>query len=165
MDQLVQTYDGQAAAALLDSKYEFFAIQFPQQKAAMMVMHVDGRNGDFPVATLFDADSSRARNQALRPHHSWPITGVTIEPDPNSAWLSPASGNTYFLRHRIRLDSPKMSADLTVAMAMRNQEFQEQAGGLWDYEGIGDVVGTLNGRHVRGQAFVEAVPTTVGTTG
>lgn len=165
MDQLVQTYDAQAAAAVLDSKYEFFAIQFPKQKSAMMVMHVDGQDGDFPVATLFDADSARAANNAMRPRHSWPITGISIEPDSGSAWRSPASGNTYFLRHRIRLDSPKMSADLTVKMSKRNQEFQEQAGGLWDYEGIGDVAGSLNGRHVRGQAFVEAVPTTVGPTG
>jgi hypothetical protein len=125
-------------------------------------MHVHGQNGDFPFATLFDADSGRVANKSLRPDHSWPITGIKIEPDTASVWTSPASGNTHYLRHRIRVDSPKMSARLSVRMSVRDQEFPEQAGGLWDYEGIGDVTGTLDGQEVRGQAFVEAVPSTVG---
>lgn len=161
MDQLVQTYDAQAATALLDSKYEFFAIQFPDEQAALMVLHVDGANGNFPVATLYDNCSAHGRNGALRPRYSWPITGIHIEPDPTHTWRSSLSGNTYYMRYRIRLKSPDMSADLEVTMAIRNQEFREQAGGLWDYEGIGDVRGELNGRRVRGRAFLEAVPTTV----
>lgn len=160
MDQLVQTYDRRAAAALLDSKYEFFAIQFPDEHSALMVLHVDGANGRFPVATYYDNSGGRGPNDARRPTYSWPITGIDIEPDPSRTWRSPFSGYTYNLRYRIRLRSREMSADLTITMTMKNQEFQEQAGGLWDYEGIGDVKGRLNGRRVDGHAFLEAVPAT-----
>lgn len=98
------------------------------------------------------------------PVYSWPINGIEIEPDPGRRWQwrSPASGNRYHLRYHIRLHSAQRSADLTVTMAITNQEIferSEQGSDVYDYEGIADVEGTLNGRRVKGQAFLEAVPT------
>ncbi|MGE5234720.1 MAG: lipocalin family protein [Acidobacteriota bacterium] len=161
MDQLVQTHDQRSWDVLRDSKYEFFAIQFPDEHAALMVFHVDSKKGRFPVATFYNRHSGRADNGARRPVYSWPIDGIEIRPDRDSKWTSRRSGNSYYLRQRLRLVSADRSADLTINMAMKDQEFQEEPGGLWDYEGIGDVRGKLNGRSVNGQAFLEMVPSTV----
>lgn len=161
MDQLVQTFDTQSGVVLLDTAYEFFAIQLPEEDAALMVLHVDSVYGRFPVATYYNERCVRDRNGALQPLYSWPIDGISIEPDPLSVWSSPRSGRTYYRRCRVRLSSPVMSADLTISASFDDQEIQEQSEGLWDYEGIGSVEGTLDGRSVKGMVFLEMVPTTV----
>lgn len=165
MDGIVQSYNKQTYDYVLkESTYEFFAMQFPEESTALMVFHVDSPiSGRFPVANLYNTRSKRTANGARKPVYSWPINGIEIKPDLGSRWQwrSPVSGNQYHLRYHVRLHSPHMSADLTVTMAFTDQEILERSEhgtGIYDYEGIGDVEGTLNGRRVQGQAFLEAVP-------
>ncbi|MDD5100124.1 MAG: hypothetical protein PHP66_04150 [Syntrophales bacterium] len=152
-DVLSASYDEQALKVYKDMLSTFFAIQFPEENIAMMVLRIDSANGSMPIATLYSNDCERTRNSARKPLYSWPIDGIKIEPDPESKWVSPVSQKTYYLQYRIQLESVHRNADLTIKMVIDNQEVvtdQETS-----YPGLGSVEGTLDGHPVTGQVFLE----------
>ena len=158
LDYIVQTYDQQAMDVVVkDGSWQFFAIQLPEENAAIMVLQVNGLYGSLPVATLFRYDSDRTRNLARKPAHSWGIDEIKIEPNPNNIWVSPDTGLSYHMQYRIRLGSGDHSADLFIKMAHPNQEVVIDPQKI-KYEGLGAVEGMLEGFPVTGQVFLEVQP-------
>jgi len=159
MDYVVQTYDEQANEAFSKASWDFFAIQLPEENAAIMVLRVNSATGSLPVATLFRYDSEKTQNSARKAVHSWAIDEITIEPVPGGrSWTSPETGEEYDMEHHIRLASSGWEADITIDMVRDNQEIVIDKSSTVKYEGLGIVEGTLQGRPVTGKAFVELQP-------
>ena len=152
-DVITASYDEQALKVYKNLLSTFFAIQFPEEKTAIMVLQIDSANGSMPIATLYSDDSERTRNSARKPVYSWPINGIKIDPDPDHIWVSEATGKSYPLQYRIRLESADRQADLTITMAIDNQEVVTPD--ETSYAGLGTVKGTLEGHPVTGQVFME----------
>lgn len=152
-DYVAANYDELANAAYQSMTSNFFAIQLPQLDTSLMALRIDSLAGSLPTATLFDGSSPRAANGARNFAYSWPITGISIEPDLASRWEGPVTHNVYYLRYRIRLDSPQRHADFTVTMATANQEVPFAAEPT--YAGLTNVTGTLDGSPISGVGFVE----------
>ncbi len=157
MDYVVQSYDEQAIEAITDGSWSFYAIQFPEIDASMMVLEVNTKTGSLPVAKLFDEQSSFELNRARQANYSWPIDGINIEAVPNTKWKSPRSGNEYVMQHRIELTSQDKKASLLVSMIREDQEIYFNKENV-KYEGLARVEGTIGGQTVTGQAFVELQP-------
>ncbi len=158
MDYVVQTYDQKASEVFSNASWDFFAIQLPEENAAIMVLQVKSETGSLPVATLFRNDSERTLNSARKAVHSWAIDEIEIETVPGTIWTSPATGQQYFMQHHIRLQSETWPVDLTIKMIQENQEIVIDTTSTIKYEGLGTVEGTLGGISVTGQAFVEVQP-------
>jgi len=152
-DVISASYDERALKVYENLLSNFFAIQFPQENTALMVLQIDSANGSMLIATIYSEASDRTRNFARKPVYSWPINGIKIEPDPDSIWVSPASQKTYYLRNRIRLESAERKADLTIEMTIVDQEIVTEK--ETTYAGLGSVQGTLDGQPVNGQVFHE----------
>lgn len=152
-DVISASYDEKALKVYDDMLSTFFAIQFPEEKVALMVLRIDSAHGSMPIATIYSNNSERTRNDARKPLYSWPIGGITIEPDYCTAWTSQTTGKSYPLKYRIVLSSTDRQADLTVTMLIDNQEIV--ATGETTYAGLGTVEGTIDGQQVSGQAFME----------
>ncbi len=159
MDYVVQTYDQRAGEVFKDASWEFFAIQLPEQNAAIMVIQITSATGSLPVAKLFRNDSERTRNGARSAIHSWAIDEISIEPI-GSIWTSQATGLKYAQHHRIQLLSDDWSADLIVDMVIEDQEIviTVDTAKTIKYEGLATVEGMLDGQPVKGRAFVELQP-------
>jgi len=159
MDYVVQTYDERASEVFSEASWEFFAIQLPEEDAAIMVLQVDSATGALPVATLFSNDSDRTLNSARKAVHSWAIDEIKIEAvSGGRTWTSPTTGKKYAMEHHVRLTSPDWEADLTITMVLDNQEIVIDKSGTIKYEGLGIVEGTLQGQPIEGKAFVELQP-------
>ncbi len=152
-DYVAASYDAAALAAYRSMQSNFFVIQLPELDTALMVLRIDSANGSAPTAMLFDGTSRRARNGARQFAYAWPITGISIDPDPASRWVSALTGHAYYLRYRVRLDSAERHADLRIAMALDNQEVPVESEPT--YAGLTTVDGMLDGRAVRGAGFTE----------
>ena len=152
-DVISASYDQQALEVYKDLRSQFFAIQLPEEKAAIMVLQIDSANGSMLIATLYREDGDRTLNSARKPVYSWPIDGIKIEPDPDVTWTSPTTLKLYHMQYRIRLESADRQADLTITMAINNQEIVTPA--ETTYAGLGTVKGTLEGHPVTGQVFME----------
>ena len=159
MDYVVQTYDERASEVFSEDSWDFFAIQLPEENAAIMVLQVNSATGALPVATLFRNDSDQTLNSARKAVHSWAIDEIKIEAvSGGRIWTSPTTGNEYDMEHHVRLTSSDWEADLTIRMVRDNQEIVIDKSGTIKYEGLGIVEGTLQGRPIAGKAFVELQP-------
>lgn len=164
MDYVVQSYDQQALVAIEDVSWQFFAIQFPDINAAMMVIEITTKTGTLPIAKLFSTDSEKTLNNASKASYSWAINEVDIEAVPGNSWTSQKSQKTYATKNRIQLSSDDYPCDLTITMVTDeqeifiNQKIDDIPVNMIKYEGIATVEGTLNGLPVTGQAFVELQP-------
>lgn len=156
MDDIVQTYDQQAWDNLGSASWEFFSMMLPEEGVSLMVIQIKSAAGTLPVATLFHTSGTRARNGALEGLYRWDTNEISVEAGQDSLWASPATGQQYAMVHQIHLGSKGSTADLTVTMARQNQEIV--AGSTIKYEGLAMVEGTLDGKPVKGTAFVELQP-------
>ncbi|MBL6943667.1 MAG: hypothetical protein ISR56_04800 [Bacteroidales bacterium] len=157
MDYVVQSYDQQASEVFSNASWDFYAIQLPEENAAIMVIEINSATGSLPIATLFRNDSDRTLNTARKAVHSWAINEINIYHVPGTDWVSPKSGLKYAMQHRIQLTSTDYSADLTINMVRDDQEIIIDSTKI-KYEGLGSVEGILSGQPVTGQAFVEIQP-------
>jgi hypothetical protein len=153
MDYVVESYDARAARVVKNCTWKFFALQFPQQLGALMVLEVITTTmGALPVATYFQRPAGQTRNGALSAKRSWGIHEIKIAPVKSSRWKSPASGVSYYLSNTIQLGTDQ----LVVTMIRENQEIV--VGSTAKYEGVALVEGTLNSRPVSGTGWVELQP-------
>lgn len=153
LDYVVETYDAEAARVVKNCSWHFFALQFPEEFGALMVLEVITTSmGAFPVATYFQRPGSQTRNGALTAKQSWGINEIVITPVVSSLWTSPASGVSYYLSNTIQLGRDK----LVVTMIRQNQEIV--VGTASKYEGMAMVQGTLFGKAIEGTGWVELQP-------
>lgn len=80
------------------------------------------------------------------------LVASTVTPF-GKTWTSPASGDTYFTRFRVRI--PAFGADIVVSTLMDAQEFPGSNGGGSVYEGVAKAKGIFKGRAVGGTAWIE----------
>ncbi len=164
MDYVVQSYDERAVEVFSKASWNFYAIQFPEDKAAMMVIEINSETGSLPIAKLFKYDGDKTLNFAHKAAHSWGIDEISIEPVAGSNWTSEKTGQVYAMKHRIQLMSDEYPADLIIEMITENQEIVVDVDTLGikintiKYEGLGTVEGTLLNKPISGQAFVEMQP-------
>lgn len=164
MDYVVQSYDERAVEVFSKASWNFYAIQFPENKAAMMVIEINSETGSLPIAKLFKYDGDKTLNYAHKAVHTWGINEINIEPIPGSNWTSEKTGQVYAMKHRIQLMSDEYPADLIIEMITDDQEIVIDIDTLGfkistiKYEGLGTVEGTLLNESISGQAFVEMQP-------
>ncbi|MDQ5986513.1 MAG: hypothetical protein CSYNP_02243 [Syntrophus sp. SKADARSKE-3] len=164
MDYVVQTYDKQAQEALIDkATWQFFAIRLPNADAAIMVIQIDSATGSLAVASLFNIDGHRTRNNALMAAHSWDINEIEIKGVEEDKWESPRTHQHYYMQYRIHLSSATLPTDITIKMLRQDQEIEvpnpdSSKPNTIKYEGEAFVEGTLGDRPVKGMAFLEVQP-------
>ncbi|MBL7105648.1 MAG: hypothetical protein ISS18_15080 [Bacteroidales bacterium] len=159
MDYVVQSYDQRARDVFSNASWDFYAIQLPEENAAIMVIQVNSATGSLPIAKLFRYDSDRTLNFARKAVHSWAIDEIKIEAI-GTTWTSPTTGLKYAMHHRIQLMSTVLPADLIINMMIENQEIVIDFDTIKTikYEGLGSVEGMLGDLSVTGRAFVELQP-------
>ena len=161
-DIVYQSFDTDAINIVRSATWNFFSIQFPDLKQAMMVTSVkNDSNGTLKAASLFTTTATRARNGALNPEYRWGLKSIEIKPAPDCTWTSPESKLTYNTKYIITLTGER-TANLTVTLIWNAQELivknQTTGHDTVKYEGLADVQGTLDGAAVRGPAWVELQP-------
>ncbi|MFH1159584.1 MAG: lipocalin family protein, partial [bacterium] len=157
MDYVVQTYDQRAVEVFSEASWSFYAIQFPDINASLMVIEINSTTGSLPIARLFSTDGGMTLNYAHKPKYIWAINNINIEAVPGTNWTSPKSNLDYAMQHRIQLMSEDFPADLTLTMVINDQEIYIDEKTI-KYEGLATVEGTLGSMTVTGQAFVEIQP-------
>lgn len=82
------------------------------------------------------------------------LSAADFEVTATGAWTSPRSGARYPMGWRARLHDPAM--DVAIAPVLEDQELDTlRSTNTVYWEGANDVAGTVNGRPIRGQAYVE----------
>ena len=109
----------------------------------------------FPYAYLASPSSRKGRNGALTPRMSWGMNDVQMTPIESSKWVSPLTGDAYYLAWQVTLNRARgaQKASLTIQQAVPNQE--AVIAGRSVFEGLFRVSGTIGGRRVEGYALQE----------
>ena len=171
-DYVLQSFDQNARAIVKNSSWNFFSIQFPKFQKALMVTNVSTElEGKLKVASLFSSNGPADSNGALEPIGRWNTSAIRITPVKGKTWTSP-TGETYDTQYRVvlgpgsdptsahghgkRAGQGPHRANLLVTVAWDDQQFD--AAGKVAYEGLGNVHGFLDGRHVSGTTWLELQP-------
>jgi len=126
MDYCLETLNGPTQSVIKDSKFVFFALQFPSRGEAMMVFQLDTTTaGRLDVARRYKVNSAAERNGALKPIVEWDFDKIHIQPVEESEWTSEETGLTYPMSYRISLDgrSNAHKGELVLNAVRHNQEF------------------------------------------
>lgn len=109
----------------------------------------------FPYAYLSSPGSRKGLNGALTPRMSWGMNDVQMTPIESSKWVSPLTGDTYYLGWQVTLNKARgaQKVSLTIQQAVPNQE--AVIAGRSVFEGLFRVSGTIGGRRVEGFALQE----------
>jgi hypothetical protein len=138
-DYVNQTFNNTGLTILNDVGWEFFAIQFPTEKQAIMVTKITTQtSGVYLLANLF-TESSTTR---------WNLDDISIVG--SNIWTSPTS-KQYYMTYNITLTNP--SVTITVQTEWENQEIS--VGGQTKYEGICAVTATVLGAPMIGFSWIE----------
>jgi hypothetical protein len=139
-DYVNQTFNSSGLEILNDVGWEFFAIQFPTEKQAIMVTKITTQtSGIYLLANLF-TETSTTR---------WNIDDISIVG--SNIWTSPTSSKQYYMTYNITLTNP--SATITVQTDWDNQEIS--VGGQTKYEGICTVTANVIGVPMNGFSWIE----------
>lgn len=139
-DYVAQTFDNTGLEIVSDVGWEFFAIQFPSNKQAIMVTRITTQtSGIYTLANLF-TETNTTR---------WNIDDIDIVG--SNIWTSPTSGKQYYTTYTITLNNP--STTITVQTEWDEQEIS--VGGQTKYEGICTVTATVLGVPMNGFAWIE----------
>lgn len=139
-DYVAQTFDNNGLNIVSDIGWEFFAIQFPTEKQAIMVTRITTQTtGIYTLANLF-TETGTTR---------WNLDDINIQG--SNIWTSPTSGKQYYTTYTITLTNP--SATITVQTDWNEQEIS--IGGQTKYEGICTVIATIQGVPMNGFAWIE----------
>lgn len=161
-DYVVQSYNDAAFKVGESASWEFFAMQFPDDNAALMLSIVNAKvpeqhSGDFAsqfsVAKYFNSNSGNLANGALTPAHEWKMNEIDLEPVKSSIWKSPKTGAEYYMEYTVNLTSQEFPGQLTLSSIRDNQEADVM--NTSKYEGIFTVQGTIGGKQVTGYAWGE----------
>ncbi len=159
---------GPAARQVLDEDFGWvsFEIPIPGVNGGMALGRLSQPTvGSLSYAALATDKSPRAQNGA-RIAYNWGIEDISLKPVANSAWKSPASGKTYYMKWNARLSgsSSARRGRLTLTAVNRNSEIN--VSGRSVYEGLFRYSGVIGGKKVSGSAFAEMQPEgTLGSTG
>jgi hypothetical protein len=160
MDYVTRSFDTEANEVVdSGSGWNEFGVFFPSTKQAMKIGWTDFPHapgvGKFTYAYLTSPTSDRGRNGVLQPQMAWNLGDIHLTPVKSSRWVSPTSGNTYYLTWKARLDKTSRSerVDLTLTSALPNQE--AVISGRAVFEGVFTVTGTIGGKNVKGYALNE----------
>lgn len=109
----------------------------------------------FTYAYLVSPRSRKAQNGALTPRMSWNMNAVQMTPIESSKWVSPLTGDAYYLAWQVTLNKGPGTAkvSLKIEQAVPNQE--AVIAGRSVFEGMFRVTGTIGGRTVQGYALQE----------
>ena len=125
--------------------WDWFSLQLDNQAELMLyqLRHRDGKTDPYSSGTLVHPDG---RAEHLR-REDFAIEAL-------ETWKSPHSGGAYPMRWRVRV--PKAGIDVTVTPAFPDQELVTAKSTRVTYwEGTSRVEGTMAGRPVQGDAYVE----------
>jgi predicted secreted hydrolase len=125
--------------------WDWFSVQLDNQTELMLYVlrHRDGKTDPNSSGTLIHPDG---RSERLG-RDDFAIEAL-------ETWKSPRSGGTYPIRWRVRV--PKAGIELTVTPLFPDQELDTPKSTRVIYwEGASRVEGTMAGRPVRGEAYVE----------
>jgi predicted secreted hydrolase len=126
--------------------WDWFSLQLDDGTDVMLNLIRD-RAGTIQLAygTYVDPDGSF--------HH---LGGETFQVSPLGSWTSPHTGVTYPSGWRATI--PDHNVDLTIAPVLADQELDtHETTGLIYWEGAQSITGTLDGRPIGGQGYVELV--------
>jgi len=159
MDYCVETLNEEFQSVVEDSRFVFFALQFPSRGEAMMVFQLDTKTaGRLHVARRYKVDSATAQNGALLPIVEWDYNKIHIRPLQGTGWKSQETGLTYPMKYLIVLEgrSKAHEGELLLQAVRHNQELAIDSS--VQYQGLYTVEGTLGGEIVQGQAWAEIQP-------
>ena len=139
-DYVNQTFNSSGLEILADVGWEFFAIQFPTEKQAIMVTKITTTtSGVYLLANLF-TETSTTR---------WNLDDISIIG--SNIWTSPATGKQYYMTYTITLTNP--STTITLQTEWDEQEISVE--GETKYEGICTVIATVLGVPRNGFSWIE----------
>ena len=139
-DYVNQTFDSSGLEILDNVGWEFFAIQFPTEKQAIMVTKITTQtSGVYLLANLF-TETSTTR---------WNLDDISIIG--SNVWTSPTSNKQYYMTYTITLINPGVT--ITVQTEWDDQEIS--VGGQTKYEGICTVTATVIGVPMNGFSWIE----------
>ena len=161
--------------------WHWFAFQFPKNGKALVFTHIEYPNAcelacsgssdceispTYVYATLYNSSTSseKLENGALLPEKEWNMSEIKLSPDHNSAWTSPHSKKTYYLKYTLSLGT----SDAFTLQAVRddqeiyvdNNQYKRSV-----YEGVFSASGTINGESYSGYAWGEINTNDSGNTG
>lgn len=140
-DYVAQSFDNSGIQIVQDIGWEFFAIQFPTEKLAVMVTRITSPTvGVYQLANLFSENDPTIR---------WNIDDIDIVG--SNVWTSPSTGKEYYTTYQITLTNPAVS--ITVNAEWNEQEIS--VAGQTKYEGICTVTATILGNPATGFAWIE----------
>ena len=161
MDYVVSSWNETSFNLSLGATWTFFAIQFPENGAAIILSALKTES-TFQMAKLFrNADCQPIKqNGALAAEHEWSMDEITITPDPCSEWTSPRSNKHYYMKYAINLHSENFQVVLSLQSVRDDQEvFINVPKGkpVAKYEGVFTVSATVNKSEVewKGHAWGE----------
>ncbi|GEM_PF-410652 len=158
LDYVVESYDKTAQSVVADASWLFFAIQMPSRDRVMLVNQLDTGAGRLRIARMFRKGSATFRNGAHKAVAQWDSANIRITPVRGSEWTSTASGLTYPMQYRIRLNGPYRARRGVLILQTVRRDQEIIVGNTVKYEGLMKVTGTLGGKRIRGQAWAELQP-------
>ncbi|CAE7210744.1 ACAD11 [Symbiodinium sp. CCMP2456] len=145
-DYVVQTYDDKGKALLKNVSWQFFALQFPDVRSAMMITAVNTADGVFQEASLFQGSGDNRT--------TWTLDNVKISPR-GQPWTSPASHDRYYLSYDVTMKNP----DAQVSLEVEWPEQEVGLGKIFKYEGLARATARWpGGGSSHGTGWVELQP-------
>ncbi|MFM9023056.1 MAG: lipocalin family protein [Solirubrobacterales bacterium] len=164
-DQCTQTF-GAEAQKILGNNFGWvsFEIPIPALGGGMVLGKFSRPDAPaLPYAALATTRSPKARNGALVAHN-WGLKDISLEPVASSAWKSPESGKTYYLKWRAVLKGPDAAHRGNLTLTAVHKDSEVNFDGRAVYEGLFRYSGTIAGKKVSGATFSEMQPqSSIGT--
>lgn len=154
VDYVVQGFDQKEEALLKNAQWQFLAIQFPEQKASLMVSIVDVPtpiedvpSGILPMARLYYGNH-KALNGSKQAYKEWTIDQIEFKP--TKYWVDPHTNLKYPIEFELNLKSPDGSRMVLKGTAVRNDQVIEDK--VNKYEGVFTVQADvwLDGSNLKG---------------
>lgn len=148
MDYVVQSFHETAWKSSLGATWQWFAIQFPQKRAALTVSIVETPDKQLlPTAMFFRSTTCKTPNGAIAAEQEWSMNEISLKHDPNSEWTSPQSGRKYYMKYTLQLESQNFPVNLSLQSVRKDQEVYVNAPELKKsvakYEGVFEVSGKV----------------------
>lgn len=160
MDYVTRSFDARAKEIVNSGAgWNEFSIYIPSTGQAMKVGWTNFPKapgiGKFPYAYLASPTSDKGPNGVLQPQMAWGLNDIHLRPVRSSKWVSPTTGNSYYLKWRLILDETETNerVKLTLTSALPNQEAVIADRAV--LEGVFTVKGNIGGKKVQGYALDE----------
>lgn len=158
-DQCTQSWDANAEKIINNGfGWTSFEIPIPAVNGGMALGRLSQSTvGSLPYAALATTRSPKARNGALVAHN-WGLNDISLTPVTDSAWKSPKSGQTYYMKWRAILKGRDAAHRGNLTLTAVNKDSEVIFSGRAVYEGLFRYTGTIAGKKASGAAFAEMQP-------